>query len=295
MTQEQHEQRSEGWLQQRKGRVTASLVGAILGHSPYMTRAQAMRSMIRDYHGAEREFQGNVATRHGTMNEAGVVIDFQMETGLKVEKAYFVEFEDWAGASPDGYVGDEGLLEIKCPYSLRAAEAPVPFKSIMEQQHYLDQIHFQMFCTERRVVHFYQWAPNGTKHEVLCWNQDWMDRNIPRLRQFHAEFMDEAKNNVEEHLHQKPRVVIDTAEAHRMIREWDEIVGQLAQLEERKKDLLKQIIGTSGEKNADFAGRKLTLTKKAGSISYAKAIKELLPDADLEKWRGKETQFWGIR
>ena len=47
-------------------------------------------------------------------------------------------------------------------------------------------------------------------------------------------------------------------------------------------------------KNADVHGRKLTLVKKQGSISYAKAIKELLPDADLEKWRGKETESWRL-
>ena len=251
--------------------------------------------MVRDYHGAEREFSGNVATRHGTMNEAGVVIDFQMETGLKVEKAYFVEFEDWAGASPDGYVGDDAVLEIKCPYSLRNSDAPVPFKTLAEQQHYYDQVQFQIFCTKRDRAHFYQWAPNGTKWEVVDYDQAWMDRNIPRLKQFHAEFLDECKNNAEEHLHQKPRVVIDTPEAHRMIREWDEIAEQATQLEARKKDLLAQIVAEAKEQNADFAGRKLTLTQKAGSISYAKAIKELLPDADLEKWRGKPTEFWGVR
>jgi len=59
--------------------------------------------------------------------------------------------------------------------------------------------------------------------------------------------------------------------------------------------LLAQIVAEAKEQNADFAGRKLTLTQKAGSISYTKAIKELLPDADLEKWRGKPTEFWGVR
>lgn len=46
--------------------------------------------------------------------------------------------------------------------------------------------------------------------------------------------------------------------------------------------------------NALLCGRKLTFIQKDGAISYAKAIKELAPDADLEKWRGKTVQYWKL-
>jgi hypothetical protein len=36
----------------------------------------------------------------------------------------------------------------------------------------------------------------------------------------------------------------------------------------------------------------LTLVKKDGAVSYSKAIKALLPDADLEPYRGKPTEYW---
>ena len=64
------EQRSPAWFEKRKGRVTGSIVGAILGLSPYMTRADAMRSMVRAAIGAPSEFTGNVATEYGTMHES---------------------------------------------------------------------------------------------------------------------------------------------------------------------------------------------------------------------------------
>ena len=35
--------------------------------------------------------------------------------------------------------------------------------------------------------------------------------------------------------------------------------------------------------------------KKKGSVQYSKAIKELLPDADLEKYRGKESTSWTFK
>ena len=44
------QQNTPEWHAARKGRVTASMVGAILGVAPYMTRADAMRRMVRDYH-----------------------------------------------------------------------------------------------------------------------------------------------------------------------------------------------------------------------------------------------------
>jgi hypothetical protein len=55
------------------------------------------------------------------------------------------------------------------------------------------------------------------------------------------------------------------------------------------------MVKIAGGRNAVFAGRNLTLTKRVGSVAYAKAIKELMPDADLEKWRGKPIEFWGLK
>jgi predicted phage-related endonuclease len=63
------EQRSAEWHAARVGKITASRVGAILGNSPYKTRDDVMREMVREALGAELEFTGNVATEYGTANE----------------------------------------------------------------------------------------------------------------------------------------------------------------------------------------------------------------------------------
>lgn len=280
----------------RKGRVTASVVGAILGNNPYMTRDDVMRAMVRDHFGAEREFAGNIATEYGKANEPNAILDFQMETGLKVEKGRFVSREDWAGCSPDGICSDGAGLETKCPFGLRKAEAPVPFKSLSEQPHYHDQVQFSLWVTERGGWYFAQWTPNGFTYDPVAPSQEWQDHALPILRQFHAEFLDilADEDSAAEYLAPK-RVVIDTPEAARMVREWDELTEQAERVKERKADLLADMVNMAGGKNAEIAGRKLTLTEKAGSISYAKAIKELLPKADLEKWRGKPSKYWGLR
>lgn len=287
-------QRTPEWFQQRRNRVTASLVGAILGLSPYMSRADAMRVMVREALGAEREFKGNVSTDYGTRNEPGALIDYRLETQNDVQAVGFVPFEDWLGASPDGLIGDDGGLEIKCPYGLRDAEKPVPFKSLAEQPHYYAQVQASLFVTGREWWDFFQWAPKGTKLERAFSDQAWRDDNIPRLRQFHAEFLHELKNNPDEYLAPK-RVVIDTPEAHKMIAEWDDLTEQAERVRERKADLLDSIVSMAGGKNALFGGRKLTLIERAGRVAYARAVEELLPDADLTKYRGKPSRSWGIR
>ena len=140
------EQRSEEWFAARKGRVTASMVGAILGVSPNLSRAGAMRRMVRDAHGAEPEFTGNIATQYGENNEAGAIAEYQMETGRTVNPVGFVTREDWAGCSPDGLIGDDGGLEVKCPFGKRKEG---DLKPLDDQPHYYAQVQFSLWVTGR--------------------------------------------------------------------------------------------------------------------------------------------------
>lgn len=286
------EQRTQEWFEARKGRITASSVGAILGHAPYATRDDVMRRMVREYHGAPEEFEGNIATEYGTRNEAGALTEYVMETGNEVRAVFFVEREHWAGCSPDGFIGEDGGLEIKCPFGLRKDEAPA-FKTLKEQPHYYDQIQFSLWVTGRKWWDFYQWSPNGTMLERIEVDELWQGFSLPHLRQFHAEYVDERKTP-DVHLEPK-RQIIDTPEAHRIMAEYDQICEALDRAEERKKELLADMVKIAGEKNVVFAGRKLTKTEKAGAIAYAKAVKALIPDADLEPYRGKPSSYWGVK
>ena len=287
------QQRSPEWFEARKGRVTASLVGAILGLSPYMNRQDAMRVMVREYLGAEREFVGNIATEYGTNNEAGALIDYRIETTHEVQEIGFVPLGDWAGVSPDGLVGKDGGVEIKCPFGLRNADKPVPFKSLADQPHYEAQVQFTLYVTGRRWWHFFQWALNGTKLEVVYPDLDWQAQHIPALRQFHAEFLHEVEHNAAEHLAPR-RVEIDTPEAHKMAAEWDELREQIANAQERQRDLLDAMVSMAGSKDALFAGRKLTCVERSGAVQWAKVAAKYCPDADTAPFTGKASRFWRL-
>lgn len=285
------EQGSEAWHEARKGRVTASVAGAILGLSPYQTRADVLRAMVRASLGAEPEWHGNVATQHGSFHEEGARVEFEMETGLTVDKCGFFEWEDWLGASPDGLIGTDELWECKSPYGIRNDEEPI-FKTVEQLPHYHAQMQVQMLCTGRWGCWFYQWTPHGSHEEYVPYNPQWLNANLPILRQFHAEYLDALKDPTE---YLAPlRVNIDTPAAHKAMQEWDELKEQIELLEERKKDLLAELVEMGKGRDATIAGRKLTRVEKAGAVSYAKVVKEKLPDLDLAPWTGKATEYWKI-
>jgi putative phage-type endonuclease len=286
------EQRTEEWFEARKGRITASSVGAILGHAPYATRDDVMRRMVREYHGAPEEFEGNIATEYGTRNEGGALTEYILETGNRVEAIGFIEHEHWAGCSPDGFIGEDGGLEIKCPFGLRKDEAPA-FKPLKEQPHYYDQVQFSLWVSGRKWWDFYQWSPRGTMLERVEVDELWQAFSLPHLRQFHAEYVDERKRP-EIHLEPK-RPIIDTPEARRIMAEYDQICEALDRAEERKKELLSNMAVIAMDRNVVFAGRNLTKIEKAGAIAYAKAVKALLPNADLEPYRGKPSSYWVVK
>ena len=285
------EQRTQEWFEARKGRVTASMAGAILGLDPYRTADDVLRAMVREYHGAEPEFTGNIATRWGQTNEEVALMRYQNLTGNEVEKCGFYSWMDWAGASPDGLIGDDGLIEIKCPFGIRNKPAFAPFKSISEQLHYYAQIQVQLYITCRKWCHFYQWIPKDQKLERVNLDIDYASDIMHALDQFHKRYLSERDNP--EHLQPK-RAVIDTPKAVQLIQEYDDLRDAEERAADRRKEVLQEIIALAGERDAEIAGRKLTLVERKGSVSYAKALKDLAPDADLTPYTGKTSQSWRL-
>ena len=80
-----------------------------------------------------------------------------------------------------------------------------------------------------------------------------------------------------------------------MMAEYEQMQEAIDRATERKAELLADMVRIAGDKNAVFAGRNLTRVDRKGSISYAKAIAELLPNADLEPYRGKASFSWQVK
>jgi len=284
------EQRTPEWFAARKGRLTASMAGAALGLAPYMSKDDALRALVRDLHGMESEFKGNIATEYGIANEQLARSAYELQTGNSVQNAGFVPFEDWTGASPDGYIAEDGLIEIKCPFGLRKNPDPA-FKSIEDQPHYYAQIQLQLFVTDRTWCHFWQWSQHGHMLETVTYDGGWINKNLPKIKAFWWK----AKEADPADFEGPKRAMIDTPEAARLVAEYDELSEAIENAAARKKDIVARMVEIADGRNALVAGRNLTLVKRKGSVSYAKALAKYAPDADLEPFRGKGSESWQLK
>lgn len=282
-------QRSPGWHAARKGRVTGSNVGAILGLDPNLGPDDVLRAMVREYHGAEREFKGNVATDYGNMHEAGAIAEFEMEFGKEVTETGFHPHPnlDWLGASPDGFV-ESDLIEVKCPYGKRDGGE---LKTLEEQPHYYAQIQIELYCTSAKRCYFYQWSPHVTRCEVVEPSESWIAEKLPKLRLFYQRYLDELDNP--DHLEPKRRE-INNEKARKLIDELDEVRDQLDFATQRKKEIMDELVSMAKDRDALVCGRKLTKVEKAGPVSYAKVVKEHCKGIDLEPYRGKPSVSWRL-
>lgn len=284
------EQRSEAWFAQRRGRVTGSNVGAILGLNPWRTADDVLRAMVRDSHGAPSEFTGNQATEYGSFHEDGAIVEYTMETGNTVtECGFFVHPEyDWLGASPDGLIGDDAVMECKAPYGQRDKRPP-EFKSAEEQPHYLAQMQIEMACSQRQLCHFWQWSPHGTRLEVIRIDYKWLAWAIPKLEAFYALYLDEIGNPA--HL-QERRQRLSGSKWEALLQEYDDCQVAAKEAAERQKQIMAELEIAVGGQDAEICGRKLTRVVRKGNVQYSKVPE--LDGVDLEPYRGKETSYWRL-
>jgi putative phage-type endonuclease len=285
------QQKSNEWYAARVGRVTASSAGAILCLDPNRGPEDVLRSMVREYHKAQPEFTGNQATEYGTFHEAGARTEYMLETGNQVLEGgfYTTDLVDWLGASPDGLIDDDGLLEIKCPYRLR--DGAGEHKSINDQPHYYAQIQIQMLSTARDWCDFYQWAPHKSKIERVYKNDHWLAENIPKLHQFYRHYLSQLDNKA--HLETK-RKEINSPYAVKLLAEYDHVTAQIDNYSKRKKEIINDLVEIAKDRDALICGRKLTKVESAGSVSYAQVVKQFCPDVDLELFRGKPSVSWRL-
>ena len=146
------EQRSDAWFEARIGKVTASKVADVIAktQSGYAaSRANYMAQLVCErLTGQREEFFISGAMQHGTDTEPLARAAYESLKDVLVDEVGFVPHPtiEMAGASPDGLVGDDGLLEIKCPNTATHIDTlltqTVPSK-------YNTQMQFQMACTGR--------------------------------------------------------------------------------------------------------------------------------------------------
>ena len=151
------EQGSPEWFEQRRGKVTASRIADIMAKtkSGYSTSRQnyLMQLLCERLTGKVEESFKSAAMQRGNDLEPEARNWYQLETGEIVEQVSFIDHPNIndAGASPDGLVGAEGLIEIKCPNTATHIET---LRSKKPSDRYYKQMQWQMACTGRKWCDF---------------------------------------------------------------------------------------------------------------------------------------------
>ena len=194
------EQRSEEWFRARAGKVTASRVADVIAKtkSGYSTsRDNYMAELIcQRLTGNLGDSYQNAAMVWGTNTEPFARAAYVSAKGVGVEEVGFVPhptLED-AGASPDGLVGHEGLLEIKCP--LTSTHMNIMLEQEIPTKYHV-QMQWQMACTGRLFCDFVSFDPRMPENlQLYIHTVDRDNRMIANLEAEVAKFLSEMENKI---------------------------------------------------------------------------------------------------
>ena len=107
------------------------------------------------------DFQGNYATEWGLEHESDAITLYEQLNFVDVQSSQ-VQIErpnSWLSCTPDGLVGDNGMVEVKCPHSEYVfLEYLIEPLSLAEQ--YQDQLQFQLMLSGRKWVDIVAYHPH---------------------------------------------------------------------------------------------------------------------------------------
>ena len=187
------EQRTDEWFASRLGKVTASKIVDIMAKTKTgisASRANYEAQLIAErLSNARQDSFTNAAMQWGIDNEEDARLAYEFITGYLVEEVGFIDHPniDMSGASPDGLVGSDGLVEIKCPNTathIRFLETG----KIETKYNY--QMQWQMACTSRSWCDFVSYDPRlASKFSVKVVRVDRDDSLIQSVERSVQEFL----------------------------------------------------------------------------------------------------------
>lgn len=153
-------QRSDDWYAERCGKVTASRVKD-LNAKPMKGKALnalGLTILAERLTGVQKEIFTNQAMQWGIDNEPHAIAAYENETGNFVIGTGLIDhpFIEMFGASPDGLVGEDGQIEVKCPDTTTHLNTLLTRKVPDE---YIPQITSQLSCTRREWCDFVSYDP----------------------------------------------------------------------------------------------------------------------------------------
>lgn len=282
-------QGTDEWLRSRLGRVSGTRIGAFMGVSPWITRDQAILDMVQEIKtGTWKKIPVNAPMQWGRDKEPIALAAYQKISFEEVEEAsiYTHPQREKFVVSPDGLIGKDGYLEIKCPYKYRNG-APSVWNDLKSQPHYYAQVQWGLYVTGRSWADFFQWAPSGEPH---------LER-VTRDDAFIETMIAEAELALTE-----VEMEIEGTRENDPVADYDRAVEDIARLKAELKEAegnaaaaLDLLVERHGEGWEFPDGRVIEKRVARGSISYASIVKEHLPHLDLDEFRGDPRESWSVK
>ncbi|AQX26415.1 lambda exonuclease family protein [Bartonella sp. Raccoon60] len=164
-------QRTAEWFQARLGKVTSSNIYNVLSrttknlptskYEDYKIKLMTERlvnEISQSYTTAAMQSYTTAAMQWGIEHEENALKEYAFIYDTEVTQCGFIQHPTlpMAGASPDGLIGEDGLVEIKCPQSVNHLRF---WMTETIKPEYLAQMHFQMACTGRQWCDFVSYDP----------------------------------------------------------------------------------------------------------------------------------------
>ena len=145
------------------------------------------RLSLKGYLEVEEPWQGNDATIWGLANENDALIRYEEHTFSTVTDKQKGVADDWLSCTPDGYVGEDGLCEVKCPYATKNHMGYLLDPDSLRDQ-YNDQCQFQLMLTGRDWCDLVSYDPRWKEPLDIVIVRiepdiEWQDRTRERIRQ----------------------------------------------------------------------------------------------------------------
>lgn len=186
------EQGTDEWRQLRCGKLGASQVHMAIARTKSgwsASRENIMAQIIVErMTGIPTESFTSSAMEWGTLTEPQARAAYSFARDVEVQLASFVPHPRIAGtgASPDGLVGERGLLEIKAPNT--ATHIETLLSGVIDGR-YMTQMRWQMACTGREWVDFVSFDPRLPGLELWVKRVDRQENEISLLEEMVEEFL----------------------------------------------------------------------------------------------------------
>ncbi len=198
---------SDQWQQERRKRLTASVVGGI-AKMKEKQKSKKVQALLYS------TFRGNQATRYGTSMEAISIDRYKLYYQKKypefrVDKCglFISETNNWLAATPDGIVNDPsntaqplGLLEIKNPFSFKdqpldeacknsafflEVDKDTQQRRLKRRHDYYFQVQCQLYCTDKMWCDFVVCTRKDMYVERIHRDRKWWGTQLAKLRKFY--------------------------------------------------------------------------------------------------------------